>query len=329
MKLGIVGNGKVVEDLLTDIKPLRDKVKVKALCVRYQSLNKGRDLCDAHRVREVYTDYQAFLSRANINTVYIGIVNSMHFSYAKAALLAGKHVICEKPFTTDYEEAEDLVLLAQKKGLFLWEACKFLYTDIFKTVKENLPRVGRIQEVECSFCKVSRYYEAYRNGTVKPSFDPLLSGGSLYDLNVYNLHFVTALFGRPAAIQYEAAFGYNGIDTAGVVTLRYDEFEAKCRSAKDRDEPCYGIIRGSEGHIRLEGPVNASTYAQLEQQQGMTELMQSNEGGKLTTEIREFARQLKEKDYLSCYDMLKQTLLVMEILVIARKDAGVMFATDL
>lgn len=101
MKLGVVGNGMIVNRLLEDTRHLTD-VEVRALCVREQSLDKGRQLADRYHIREIYTEYPVFLTRTDIDTVYIGIISSMHYVYAKEALKAGKNVICEKPFTTEY-----------------------------------------------------------------------------------------------------------------------------------------------------------------------------------------------------------------------------------
>ena len=64
------------------------------------------------------TDYRTFLEREDMDTVYIGIVNQMHYEYAKKALEAGKHVICEKPFTVTAGEAKELADLADEKELF-------------------------------------------------------------------------------------------------------------------------------------------------------------------------------------------------------------------
>ena len=107
MKLGVVGNGMIVNRLLEDTRHLTD-VEVRALCVREQSLDKGRQLADRYHIREIYTEYPVFLTRTDIDTVYIGIISSMHYVYAKEALKAGKNVICEKPFTTEYDEAKEL-----------------------------------------------------------------------------------------------------------------------------------------------------------------------------------------------------------------------------
>lgn len=86
---------------------------------------------------------------------------------------------------------------------------------------------------------------------------------------------------------------------------------------------------GDNGCLRLEGPVSSSEYAEFIQGNHKERLCEDGQGGTLTAEMCEFGRQLKEKDYPACYDMLGQTLLVMELLVMARKDAGIVFGTDL
>ena len=188
MKLGVVGNGMIVKQLLEDAAQLAD-VEIRALCVREKSLDQGRELADRYHIREIYTEYPVFLTRTDIDTVYIGIISSMHYEYAKEALKAGKNVICEKPFTTEYDEARELIDLAKRKKLFLWEACKIPYSRNFRAVKENLGMVGAVKLVQCNYSQYSSRYDAYREQKVLPAFDPAFSGGCLYDINMYNIHF--------------------------------------------------------------------------------------------------------------------------------------------
>lgn len=328
MKLGVVGNGMIVTRLLEDIKPISE-IKVRAICVRRGSLNQGRSLADRFSIREIYTDYSVFLTRTDIDTIYIGIISSLHYQYAKLALEAGKNVICEKPFTTEYDEADELIRIAKKKHLFLWEACKLPYAKNFLAIKHSLGRVGAIKLVQCNYSRRSSRYDAYLEHKVLPAFDPNLSGGCLYDINMYNLHFVAALFGRPRWVRYDANLGFNGIDTSGVVTMGYDGFQAVCCGAKDSDSPCFGLVQGDSGCLRLEGPVSSSAYAEFIRGNQRERISEDGQGGTLTAEMQEFCRQVREQDYPACYDMLGQTLLVMELLVTARKDAGIVFGTDL
>ena len=328
MKLGVVGNGMIVNRLLEDTRHLTD-VEVRALCVREQSLDKGRQLADRYHIREIYTEYPVFLTRTDIDTVYIGIISSMHYVYAKEALKAGKNVICEKPFTTEYDEAKELIEIARKKKLFLWEACKIPYSRNFRAIKENLGMVGAVKLVQCNYSQYSSRYDAYQEQKVLPAFDPAFSGGCLYDINMYNIHFVAALFGRPKWVRYGANLGFNGIDTSGIVTMGYDGFQAVCCGAKDSESPGFAMVQGEKGCLKLEGPASASTEAWFLNRDSRKLLSRESDPQSLVREISEFARQIREQDYPSCYDMLGQTLLVMEILVTARKDAGIVFGTDL
>ncbi len=328
MKLGVVGNGMIVNRLLEDTARLSE-IEVRAICVREKSLEKGQELADRYHIREIYTEYPVFLTRTDTDTVYIGIISSMHYAYAKAALKAGKNVICEKPFTTEYDEARELIRIAKEKNLFLWEACKLPYSRNFQAIKENLGMVGAVKLVQCNYSQYSSRYDAYRERKVLPAFDPVLSGGSLYDINMYNIHFVADLFGRPRWVRYAANLGFNGIDTSGIVTMGYDGFQAVCCGAKDSDSPGFAMIQGEEGCLCLEGPANASTEAWFLGRKEKKLLCRESDSHSLGREIGEFARQMKEQDYPACYAMLEQTLLVMEILVTARKDAGIVFGTDL
>ena len=328
MKLGVVGNGMIVNRLLEDTRHLTD-VEVRALCVREQSLDKGRQLADRYHIREIYTEYPVFLTRTDIDTVYIGIISSMHYVYAKEALKAGKNVICEKPFTTEYDEAKELIEIARKKKLFLWEACKIPYSRNFRAIKENLGMVGAVKLVQCNYSQYSSRYDAYQEQKVLPAFDPAFSGGCLYDINMYNIHFVAALFGRPKWVRYGANLGFNGIDTSGIVTMGYDGFQAVCCGAKDSESPGFAMVQGEKGCLKLEGPASASTEAWFLNRDSRKLLSRESDPQSLGRGISEFAKLIREQDYPSCYDMLGQTLLVMEILVTARKDAGIVFGTDL
>lgn len=84
-----------------------------------------------------------------------------------------------------------------------------------------------------------------------PAFDPKMSGGCLYDLNVYNVHFITGIFGAPKFAWYTANKGFNGVDTSGVLLMDYGNMKAVCTAAKDSKSPCGTIIQGDEGYIEI------------------------------------------------------------------------------
>ena len=312
MRIGVVGNGMIVEWMFRDIKALPD-VTAEAICVREKSLEKGRALAEKNGVSGVYTDYGEFLKNEAFDTVYLGIANHMHFAYAKQALEAGKHVICEKPFTVTAAETKALSDLARERGLFLWEAFKIPYSPIFQAVKAHLSDIGELRMVQCNYSRISSRYGRYQAGEILPAFDPKCAGGCLYDINLYNLHFVTGLFGKPARVHYFANYGYNGIDTAGTAILEYDGFYAVCTGAKDSTSPCSGVVQGTGGCIRVDGPVSSAAHVDLITPEGTRRLAEDPENGVLTAEFREFARQLHEGDKEACYRMLDHSVIMMEV----------------
>ena len=313
MRLGIVGNGMIVRKLFGDTRQIAE-LEMNALCVRPQSVEKGNALASEFGVPVVYTDYGKFLEEANIDTVYIGITNHQHFCYAKQALEAGKHVICEKPFTVTAKEAEILAETARSQGLFLWEAFKIPYSPVFQAVREHLPEIGAVKMVQCNYSRISSRYSQYETGVVLPAFDPSCAGGSLYDINVYNLHFVTGLFGKPKQVHYYANKGFNGIDTSGTAILEYDGFHAVCSGAKDSSSPCFSVLQGTKGFIRVNGPASSADQAELTVNGETRVLVQDSLKGSLANEMRKFARQLKDGDRKTCLEMLDHSVMMMEVM---------------
>ena len=118
MRTGVAGNGTIVRRFLKDAAQVED-VRTTAICVRERSREKGEELAREYGMK-VYTDYEAFLREGDMDTVYVGLINTQHYSYAKQALLAGKHVICEKPLTETAAQARGLADPAREENLFLW-----------------------------------------------------------------------------------------------------------------------------------------------------------------------------------------------------------------
>lgn len=312
MKIGIVGNGMIVGMFLQDIADV-PYAEIISLCVRERSREKGEQIVQKYQIPLLETDYETFLKNPEMDTVYIGISNLAHYEYTKKALEAGKHVICEKPFTVTGAEARTLAALAKEKRLFLWEAFIIPYAPAYEIVKNAVSEVGSIKLVQSSYCKVSSRYEQYLKGNVLPAFDPALAGGALYDLNIYNLHFTVGLFGKPKSAHYFPNIGYNGIDTSGVAVLEYDGFHAVCCAAKDSSSPTGFVIQGDQGTLTGQGPVSALSSVILNAGDSQTSLVSGSGIETLADEVTEFIRQYETGDYDSCYKMLDHSVLVTEL----------------
>ena len=327
MKLAIIGTGKIAVEALSALQAVHT-VETVAIFGRPHSAEKAGALAAQYAISEVYTDYRQLLSSTRADTVYIALINSAHFPYAREALLAGKHVILEKPFTGRYEEAKELAALAGERGLFLFEAATVLHGDVLPAMREALPALGSIRLVQASFCQYSSRYDAYLNGTVDPMLDPAHFGGALYDLNVYNLYYCVSLFGRPGEVHYFPNRGFNGCDTSGILVLRHDGFTCTLTAAKDCDGPSHVTIQGEHGTLRLSGKPNVATdltltgRGQAGEPSGSVTLPVSPVHHRMEREFADFAAILASCDHDACDALLKTTLSVMWVLDRARATDG-------
>lgn len=329
MKLAIVGSGNIVKEALNALSFVPE-ISLEAIVVREKSLTVAQELRSRYGINKIYTDYEQCLNDADVDMLYIGIPNSLHYDYSKLALVAGKHVICEKPFTSNYAELKELSALAREKQLMLFEAITMIHSNNFAYIKQQLSEIGDIKLVQCNYSQYSSRYQKYLQGEVHPAFDPNYSGGSLFDINVYNIHFVCRLFGQPQTVQYHANIGFNGIDTSGVVVMNYPTFSAICSGAKDSQSPCHATVQGDKGYVKICGPTNEAKQVEFKQIQ--SDAVKDSNGqydNRMVDEFKVFAALFNKQDYAACYELLDHSLIVLDVLTQARKSAGIVFPTDI
>lgn len=318
MKLGIVGNGGIVKMALHILKDT--DIVVSSLWCR--NAEKGKPLVEEYGIPSLYTDYDAFLKDDSFDTVYIGLINSLHYEYAKKAILAHKHVIVEKPFTSTYEQAKELYDLTKENNVFVFEAIMSRYSKNYQHIQKYLPCIGDIKMIQCNYSQYSSRYDAYLRREVLPAFDPEEYGGALYDINVYNIHFVEGLFGKPVFTHYEANIGFNGVDTSGTLIMKYPEYIAICTGAKDSASHNGVMIQGTKGYIQMDSRPgiiqNVSLHTKEEERIIDIEKMQSP----MKTEFEQIASVIEEKDTSTMVLWLENSLEVMKILSNSREEIG-------
>ena len=314
MKLAVIGTGKIVNDALIAIKEAGE-IELAAIFARPHSRERGHELASAYGIPAVYTDYDELLDQAYIDTVYIGLVNSVHYEYARRALERGKNVILEKPFTGTLEEAEDLFRMADERGCFIFEAITVLHNSVFERMRETLPKLGAIRMMQANFSQYSSRYDRYLSGVVDPSFDPAFLGGALRDINVYNIHFAVGLFDAPRSAKYYPNVGPNGVDTSGVLIMEYDGFSAVCSAAKDSDSPCFVSVQGENGFMRVNDKPNSAADLTVVIRDPEEEAHYAAEPcHRMTREFRDFARMIDSGDRENTAFYRQKTLEVMKVI---------------
>lgn len=261
MKLALLGTGMIVQEVLPVLQEI-PSIALKAILSTPRSIELARRLAATYEVPQATSDYEAILRNPEVDTVYVGLPNHLHYDYAKKALEAGKHVICEKPFTLSLSELEDLVTIANDRGLFLLEAITNQYLGNNAFIKEQLVELGDIKIVNCNYSQYSSRYDAFKRGEILPAFNPQMGGGALRDLNIYNIHFVVGLFGKPESVDYLPNMEI-GVDTSGVLLLDYGTFKAVCIGAKDCSAQIQSTIQGTKGSIAVLGATNTMPEVML------------------------------------------------------------------
>ncbi|MBR1627742.1 MAG: Gfo/Idh/MocA family oxidoreductase [Lachnospiraceae bacterium] len=326
MKLAVLGTGFIITDALNAISEVPEIEKV-ALFARPNSKAKGEEFARNYDIERVYTDYEELLSAGDIDTIYVGLVNSVHYEYTKQALLAGKDVILEKPFTTTLEETKDLAKLARENGRFLFEAITNRHSKVYEKMQQELPRIGRIRLAMGNYSQYSSRYERYKQKDVAPAFDPLAFGGALNDLGIYNLSLSVSLLGKPKAVRYDANIGFNGVDTSGVATLRYKDYICTLSIAKDCDGPCYFTIEGEDGYLRIPGKPNEAEQLDIFiRGEGASTYAPEPDKNRMVQEFRDFAQMQAAEDFERMSKELDTTVTVMETLMDIRAH---MHGTDI
>jgi len=327
MKLGIVGSGMIVNDLLSFIHEIKD-IELIHISGTKHSEDKLQHIKEKHHFLRYSTDYQELLNDHNVDTIYVALPNHLHYKYAKQALEHHKHVILEKPFTSTIEEAKELQRLATQHHLFLWEAITNQYLPNYQKIKELLPELGNIKIVECNYSQYSSRYNAFQEGHILPAFDYTKSGGALMDLNIYNLHFVVGLFGRPQDMLYLPNIEKN-IDTSGILILDYSTMKCICIGAKDCRAPLSNNIQGDQGCIHISTPVSIIESFDILKNDGTKQKINENKKvHRMYEEFIAFEKMYQLKDYQQCYHRLEHSLIVTEIQTMARRKAGIIFEVE-
>lgn len=327
MKLGIVGSGMIVR-LFSQAMKYLDNVKPVAMWTMTQDLKNAEPLAENLGISRLYDDYSLFLQDEQIEVVYVGVINSAHYSFALEALQAGKPVILEKPFTSNLDQAQKLIDLAKEKKLMLIEGVSFLHSPIYRQFAECVSQLDNIRLAECRYVQYSSRYDSYLEGRVLPAFDPQLCGGALYDINIYNINLIVSLFGKPQKVYYHANIGYNGIDTSGTAVLDYEGFKAVCIGGKDASNTSESIISGRNGIVRLHGAPNtfASFSAVINGEENTWK--EEKYDSHMVYEFLEFERIYRENDWPSVEKYLQQSENVMWTADQLRKSAGIVFPCD-
>ncbi|MBQ7154650.1 MAG: Gfo/Idh/MocA family oxidoreductase [Synergistaceae bacterium] len=324
IRLGTIGSGVIVHSVLDNVVKT-EGIKLEAVYSRTQ--DKAGELAKTYGATKTYTDLDALLNDESVNTIYIATPNLLHYPQAKAALLAGKNVICEKPLVTRKTHAQELREIASSKKLFLVQAAPTTFLPNFRLLCEKLPEIGRVRLIMSNYSQYSSRYDAVLSGERPNIFNPEYAGGCLMDINFYNVLLNVALFGAPLNAQYFPNI-YPGLaDTSGVFLMKYDGFVSTNSGAKDTWGINHFMIEGEQGYIYIDEPNGLKSVRVVTRSSDETFNLQPNPD-RWYYEVQKLTRLMLNDDRDAVNAMLDVSVETVGVIESARKDAGIIFPGD-
>ena len=255
-RIGIIGCGWIAEKMAITLQGME---KVEAYAIASRDLNKAETFAQKWNFTRAYGSYEEMLDDELVDLVYIATPHSHHYAHTRLSLLKGKPVLCEKAFTANAKEAEELLQLAKEKNLFLTEAIWTRYMPLSQTICGLVDNgaIGRPQLLTANLC--------YPNYHKERMHKPELAGGALLDLGVYTLNFAAMVFGTDIIRTTSACIKTDtGVDAQNSITLEYADGKLAilCSSQMAKSDR-QGIISGDKGFMivdNINNPQKVSVY---------------------------------------------------------------------
>jgi predicted dehydrogenase len=195
-----------------------------------------------------HAGYEALAEDPDVDVIYIGTPHNLHRENTLLCLDAGKAVLCEKPFTINAAEAQEIIEAARAKQLFLMEAMWTRFIPAIREIRRMLADdvIGEPRMVMVEFGFKPPFELAGR------LFNPELGGGALLDLGIYPITLAWLVFGPPQSIVSQASIGSTGVDEQNAIILSYDQGQlAVLASSLQTQTPHEALIFGTKGRIRV------------------------------------------------------------------------------
>jgi D-xylose 1-dehydrogenase (NADP+, D-xylono-1,5-lactone-forming) len=283
VRLGLLSTANINRAILAGAAET-DRVEVAAVASRDEA--RARSYAAEHGIPRAHGSYEALLSDPDVDGVYISLPNGLHHAWTMRALEAGKHVLCEKPYSRRPQEAEEAFDAADAAGLVLTEAFMYRHHPQTATVRRLVAdgAIGRLCAVKTTFTFPLRNLSDVRAL-------PELDGGALMDIGCYCVSGIRLLAGDPEHVRGEQVIGTTGIDMAFHGTLRcaddvVGQFEASFRS------PLRQLLEavGEDGVLLVEAPWRVDWGGGVTlRRNGTTEVVEIETANSYTLELVHFA----------------------------------------
>ncbi|KAL3842951.1 hypothetical protein ACJMK2_020922 [Sinanodonta woodiana] len=214
---GCIGAGNISNDFFKAIRLVLPKEDHQLVAVAARDQKRAHEFADKHGFSKAYGSYEEVASDPDVEVVYIATLHNSHAELSIMMLNAGKHVVCEKPMTTNSKQQQQVFSVAQEKKLFFMEATWSRFFPVYEQIRKELANgtLGTVKLVQTRFC--IPVFSAPQVNTLE------LGGGGLLAIGFYGVQFACLVFGdeKPEKITAEGCITPEGVDECGTIILKY------------------------------------------------------------------------------------------------------------
>ncbi|MDA4110869.1 Gfo/Idh/MocA family protein [Mycolicibacterium holsaticum] len=215
VRIGILGASSFAPT--TIINPAKENAEVVVAAAASRDQPSADEFAAKYGISKAYGSYEALIDDPDLDAIYVLVPTSMHGRWTKAALAAGKHVLCEKPFTANAAEAREVAELAAKSDRVVMEAIQFRHHPLTRRVEEVIAsgELGTLQRVDVSLCVLLPTFKAN-------CYNFALGGGAMMDAGSYVANMARTFGGStPEVVSAQAKLQKPHVDRAMSAELRY------------------------------------------------------------------------------------------------------------
>ena len=323
LKLGIIGTGSISHHF---VEAAHTSGKFQLVAVYSRKLETAEKFAKQYQGLKLFEQLNDFFNNS-FDVVYIASPNSLHYSQAKMALAAGKHVILEKPAVTQPHEWQDLVQTAKEHHCFIFEAARNYHEDAYATIKSFLTD-KHVLGADFNYAKYSSKMPDLLAGQTPNVFSDRFAGGALMDLGIYPIYAAVRLFGKPTHATYQAQKLDNSIDLNGDGILSYPNYQVHIKAGKNitSNLPCE--IYTTDGTLTLNTIEHVQSAIFTDHQGNDVQLPIQQAPHTMTEEVAAFANMIKQPDQALYQSWSEDATHVHDLLYTMRQDAGIRFEAE-
>jgi len=251
LKIGILGAAKIAPAAL--IKPAKRTGLVDVASVAARDPAKAHEYANKHKIPDIAASYEDLIADPSLDAIYIPLPNGLHGHWTIAALNAGKHVLCEKPFTANADEARHVAEAdSAHPGLVVMEAFHYQYHPMARRLVEIVQsgELGNIAEIDIAFSA-----PLAKRGDIRYQLG--LAGGATMDMGCYPISLLRLLAAGPRVTQATAKLSSPGVDRAMDVRFSLPEggtARIRCSMFSKSLLRLHAKVVGSEGTLTVFNP---------------------------------------------------------------------------